>query len=264
MGDNAPPPPSLTTPDEMVAFLNYRMSGLLTRRDEVLTGLRTMLADAPKIENDDDLAVFTENRRMAETLGRTAEDRRKEQKGPVLDLGRVIDQWFQSFMTPVLPLLASVRGEMDRYAAVKLAEERRIRAERAAAAEAEAARRAAEAQAALASQTTPAEEVDAKLQAAEQAERQADVTATRAAAPAADMTRVRGDYGAVSSARETLTASVADITQVPVEFLTVDMTKVNAAVRELTRTPEQKQALRDGKQPIPGILVTINITTRVR
>lgn len=226
-GTNAPQPPRPLTPEEIAAFLDYAGTGLIERRDALIEALHAATEAYPVIENDEVLGEVAENTKMSALLGRTSRERHDEHKAPFLAGGRVVDKWFHDFMTPLAAAMAPVQAAMNRYGEKKLADQRRIAAEVRAKAQAEADRLAEIA----ARDMRARRNSDESLKAAAKAEAVAE-SATRAEnARPADMTRTRGDYGAVASVRETWSWKVVSLKAVPWPYLMINETAVKEAAR---------------------------------
>jgi hypothetical protein len=137
----------------------------------------------------------------------------------------------------------------------KAAEARRAAEEEARRARAEADRLAAEALAreVAAKPSAPAAPV---LDRAIEAEARAAVADAIAAAKPADLSRTRGDYGAVASLRTTWEYEVTDFNAVPRQFLVVNDLGIRAHIR--TRAKDQPPS------PIAGIKFIEKSTAVVR
>lgn len=232
---NAPPPLTPLSQTQIREYLDYHGATLLARRDQIIAALSADAKAHPRIEDDEVLGEIGENMKMRAALGRTADDRRKDHKAPFLNGGRVVDAWFKSFLQPLDDIAAIVQRITNEYAERKLAEQRkRVEAEHVRAAEAE--RKANEAAAAALRKGRDAQaeldRVAAAMAAAERAEAE-----TQARAP--DLTRTRGIYGAVSSARESWGWEVEDITKVPREYMMLnpDAVKVAGKQRDASGKP---------------------------
>lgn len=238
---NAPSPPVPLTPAEITDWLDYQGAALVSRRDELLAGLTAMLAAVPLIETNEQLGDFAENKSLVSTLKKTGEAQRTAAKAPFLDGGRAVDGWFAKLMEPLAQPLATVQSAMDAYGRkLREAEEKR-RIEFARAAQAEADRLAREATALQAAQdaaaaskrpvwTDPEEDERARV-AAEEAAASAAKAQAAIEAKAADMTRVVGSFGYVTSMRTSWHPRVVDLSKVPVEYIEVNMAAVKAAMK---------------------------------
>lgn len=219
---NAPQPPIVPDAAAIAAYLDYEMEALAARRNALVSALG---ADAEAgLHSDDDLAAVAENMKMAAALGRVCEDRRSEQKAPFRRGGEAVDAWFKRFVGPLQPVMARVQTQMNRYGADKLIAERaRAEAERKAAQD-EADRLAAEAARAV---ETRAPDTAAALEVAFVA-----ASSVPTEQRAADLTRVRGMFGAVASVRESWTWEIVDEDRIPRAYLKVNDDAIKRAAKE--------------------------------
>ena len=220
-GTNTPPPPRPLSAGEIEAYLDYALASLLERRDSLVAVLKASAVTIPRIDDDDTLGDVGENMRMASALGRTAEDRRKEHKEP---FGRTVDSWFKEFIRPLGEPMAAVQRIMDDYGARKEAAARRAAEIAAQKLQDEADRAAAKAAKALDKGAAAETLLDRAAAAAEKA---AEAQAL-AEGKAADLTRVRGTFGATVSMRTTWSYEVTDKNALPMRYLMPD----DAAIRE--------------------------------
>jgi len=250
-GRNAPPRPVPLSPEQIREYLLYELAGAIDRRAELAHALQATLDAYPTITDDDAMGEVAENRRMAEGLLRMTENRRKDLKEPFLEGGRTVDAWFRGFAEPLRPLLDQLCARMDDYAAQKEAAERKRAAEEASRRAEQAALAQAEADAARRRMRGGAlfpddPETIAVLERADTATREAQEAHALATGRPADLTRVTGVYGAVTSTRLTWDFEVTDIGKVPAEYLTVDAARVKLAMKDKDRTGKPKRV-------IPGI-----------
>jgi colicin import membrane protein len=257
MSDSNVPEIVVPSGEQITAWLEYEFAGLIGRRDELLKALQTTDAAHASIADDEALGTIAENRRMAETLVRTAETRRKEAKQPFADGSATVDTWFKRLAAPLDAPLRSLRSKMDNYSRRRLEAERARRAAEAAEKAAEARRQAAIAAAALAE--GPGREATARLAEAAGAAQEAERAERKVDAKAADHTRAYGPMAAVSSMRTRWVARIEDEAAVPREFLSVDMTKVNAALRAAPKAPDGRPMI-----DIPGCAIEAEMSTQVR
>jgi hypothetical protein len=259
-GRNTPEPPAPPTPEQVVEYLDYALTGLITRRTEIRDALLATIAAHPKIEDGDDETngILAENRRMAETLGKTAKGRFTEFKRPWIDGGNAVGAWFARFDQPLAGPLAEIRRIMDAYADRQ--EDIRRRAAQAEAdrkrKEADAA--AAEAAAALA-RAPQAEETSEALNRAAETAGKADDADQHASARASEHTRTYGQFGAVSSVRTIWKWRTTNESAVPRQYLTISEDKVKAALKAAPRAPDGRPQI-----TIPGIEVYSEKRTQVR
>jgi hypothetical protein len=224
---NAPEMPTPLTPEEIRAYLDYQTERLRDRRDEIVRALEAMAKAHPRIEDDEVLGDVAENYRMGAALKKTTETHRVREKSPFLEGGRVVDKWFESFIAPMNTAMDRVQGIMDDFGRRKLAAERAEAERRRAIAQAEADRAAAEAAAAFKARQLTDEAIDRASEAAREAER----AEAQAQARPAELTRTRGTFGAVASARETWSWEVENFDLIPRDMLMVNNDKVKAMGR---------------------------------
>lgn len=225
---NAPPPPSPLSAEDIRHYLDYVGEPLRERRDALLAALDAMKAVHASITDDDTLGTVAENMRMAAALARVTEERRKDAKNPFLEGGRCVDDWFKRLMEPLQAAMRPLQAAMNAYAALKLARERAEAEEARRIAEVEAQRAAAAAAKMLARGQNASTALDA---AAESAARAAEAEAITQMRPA-ELTRTRGVFGAVASARETWTWRVTDLDAVPRAYLMLNPDAVKAAGKQ--------------------------------
>ncbi len=193
------PPADLLVGEALREKLQDEHAELLRRRDELLEAAGRV----PPITSDDVAGKVSDFIKQLAALTKTAETYRTGAKEPYLDGGRVIDGFFKGITDPVTETKTGVQKKLTIYLREKeeAARQARIAEERAAREAAEAARREAEAKAkALADEQGLAAAIEAEkaaqLAAADlaKAEQAADVKP-------AELSRTRGEYGAVSSLR---------------------------------------------------------------
>ena len=197
-GHNAPPP-DLLTGDALRAKLQADHDALLKRRDELLAAE----ARIPAIDNEDAARKVSDFIKQITAAAKSADTARVGAKEPYLEGGRGVDGFFKAISDPLSDLKRKVERKLTDYLRAKEAEERRRREqeEREARERAEQARREAEA---AAQAMRDAASLDEAVQAEKAAAAaQADAIKAEAAATAkpAELSRVRGEYGAVSSLR---------------------------------------------------------------
>lgn len=256
-GHNLPPDPL----EALRADLVEVHGDLMSRADALLAGI----ARAPATITDEDTAArIADFAKQVAACIKLAEERRTRAKQPHLDAGRAIDAWFKR-LTDALDggrralldrLTAYQRAKAEAARAKAEAEERarreaeriereRVEAELRAAMEAE---RAAKSEGEKAAALQRA--IDAEARAAER-KAEAEKAAAIAAAKPAELSRTRGDYGAVASIRARWTYEVVDLAKVPREYLALNPTKVNAAIKA-------------GLRECPGLRIFQEQTTVVR
>lgn len=198
LGDNRPPP-DLLVGEALHEKLRDENQDLIKRRDELLSAA----ARVPAINDDDMAGKVGDFIKQLTALTKASESKRTDAKDPYLDGGRSVDGFFKGISDPVLKVKTGIEKRLTDYLREKEAAARRerIEQERIAREAAEAARREAEEQAKSAAD---AASLDAAIEAEKNAEvASADLAKAEAAADVkpAELSRTRGEYGAVSSLR---------------------------------------------------------------
>ena len=240
-------------PPDVLEALHGRLTKanapLAKRRDELLAACERM----PKEIDDEEMAgKFAEMLRAITTAEKAAKAERKKEKQPHLDAGRAVDGFFATITAPLERAAAPIQKALDRYQNAKAAAERQRREEEAARARAEAERLAA------------AAENDQQLEQAVVADEHAAKAEKLADAPAADLGRVRGEYGAVSSLKARWTHEVEDLAKVDLEALRpyFAATEIDKAIRAYQRA--HKDQIEGGDQPLRGVRFFQTHTTSTR
>jgi len=216
IGDNLPPP-DLLTGDPLRQRLTDTHSALLRRRDELLSAA----ARVPAVTDDDIARRVSDFIKQLAACAKAADTARTGEKEPYLEGGRNIDGFFKSVSDPLADAKRRIETSLTVFLRQKEADERRRReeAERLAREEAAAKLRAAQA----AEQALRDEQSLASAIAAQQAAKEAEadvIKAEQAAdAKAADLSRTRGDFGAVSSLRTSWTFDGVDRAALDLEAL---------------------------------------------
>ena len=256
IGHNNPPDP--LDPVSIRLRLTDAEAPLCKRRDDLMAGVARFQEKHPTILNDDEQARASDFAKQIQQAIKMARDRFKPAKAPYLEGGRIVDAFFKGITDPLEAGLRAVERPMTLYAqeqerirraeAERLAAEARERARQLAEEAAEAARAEAEREAARQrAEYVPAPAADMTAATLDDAIAAAGVAAEAvkaAAAKPAEFSRVRGDFGAVSSLRQLVTVELEDINVVPVQFLTFDAA---AAKRWAQANPEGS---------IPGVRIT--------
>ncbi len=242
-GSNTPQPPAPLTTAQIIEWLEYTLSGLSARRDEIVEALEATLGEHPTIEDDEVLGMVAENMRMAQALVRTSEERRKESKSPYLAGGRAVDEWFARLLGPLSRATTPLQSTMNEYGKRKLVAEREATEKARMLAEREAERRLNAAREAMDNSSPDANEQMAK---AIEAVDEAQLAAGRSLATAADLTRQRGVYGAVASVRTNWEWREVDHDLVPREYLMINHMKIRETMK--IRGPDGSPSIE-----IPGI-----------
>jgi hypothetical protein len=260
IGHNQPPPApfdlyaeikTLLDPEILWDQLEMDNKDRLTRKVELLaSGAKVMELYGKKgIPNDVEAGKVADLMGM---MGRTAdatEAIRKTVGKPMLDATEVVNRFFKHTISDPL-WQASRKGSdlqklLTRYGVDKAAREKQQREDEARAAREEADRVAKEAL------KSGAREELKQAYVADDAAQQAEIAAN---APQADLSRVRGDMGTNSSLREEWVFEVANLAEVPREWLMLDESKVRAAIRR------KDDPVRD----IPGLTIKAVPQMRVR
>lgn len=272
IGGNFPPEPIdplddidpefLVDPAIIPSVLRRNYGALAERSEELAAGIQRMLAlltpvaaDKPRIENDvqaGEVADYVKQINGFVGASGEVETARKRVKEPLLDAGRLVDDYFKnSIAGPVCTAMlaanacttAYIRERAEREEKARRTEVERLAAEAHALAE----------QAAQTHNAIRAEELTQRALEAEQAARDAQHRHTDP--------RVRGDLGAVMSARRPWKAEVTDLMalvqavaagKAPLHYLCAAMPAINAAVRS------------QGVREIAGVRVFQDITAGVR
>ena len=216
LGDNNPPP-DLLTGQALQERLRDENQDLLRRRDELLAAAARM----PAIDDEDVARKVTDFVKQLLALVKASESKRTDAKEPYLEGGRSVDGFFKGISDPIDKAKKLVEQELTKYAREKAEQERRARmeAERLAREAAEAARREAEARARAAADEASLNTAIEAESAAETA--QADLVKAEQAADvkAAELSRTRGEYGAVSSLRTSWVFDEIDRAELDLEAL---------------------------------------------
>jgi undecaprenyl pyrophosphate synthase len=174
---------------------------LIRRKEELLAGA----ARVPDVTDDEMAGKVSDFIKQLTGFVKVADNKRVAEKEPFLSAGRTVDGFFKALSDPVEAAKKAVERKLTGYLQEKANRERREREEAARIAREEAERQAAEAR-----RKAEAMKADADLAAALEAEQAAQQRAAEAAkaeksaaANAADLSRTRGDYGAVGSLRTT-------------------------------------------------------------
>jgi len=234
---------------------------LLNRRDELLGSVsRAPLA----VEDEETCGKVADLVKLLTACHKNAEATRVAKKEPFLQQGRVVDGFFKQITDPLEKARKTLEPRLTKYQRDKADRERREREAAQRAAEEEARRKAAEA-AAAAQQLETEEDLDAAI-AAEQQAKQAELdklAAQKAAeAKAAELSRSRGDFGAVASLRTFWDHKDLDRATLDLEALRPFFSQdaLEKAVRAYVRANFEPG--KPGTQ-IKGVVIFENTTTRV-
>lgn len=185
---------------------------LLTRRDDLLESVERM---PETVEDDETAGKFADQIKLFTACTKAAEDRRKTTKEPFLASGKAVDAFFKGIGDPLAKAKKDITARLNVYNQKKAAEERRRREEEERLAREEAERRERE----LAEKAEAGEATEADLDEAVAADDAARQATEEANTNAADLSRTRGEYGAVSSLRTTWAGEITDARTLDLEAL---------------------------------------------
>jgi hypothetical protein len=220
LGHNRPPQPLDAT--LLLDWLEPELEPLRPRAAALVAAVERFKAAHVPIRDDDEQGNAAEFVRQLRAFVKAAEDLRRQLGQPYLDCTSTLNTAFKKLEASVITGREAVDEALTQYARMRALEERRRRE-----AEAEAKRKAAElaelqARKSGAGDPTWDRAVDT-AQRAEKAER-------AAAAGPADLSRVRGDMGAVASLREHWDYEVTDADAVPRLYLHINPAAIRAAI----------------------------------
>jgi hypothetical protein len=260
--ENVPSRPQPLEPKEVIEWLNYTEEAL-TR--DIKADIEQLGKDAKttSLDTEEQVGRVGGNVDTAKAHLKLAEKHRKETKEPFLRGGQTVDRWFSratlaltTALEPVQKLLNDYAARMD---AIHRAEQERLAALK----QAEADLLAEQAAAALRRSSAAA---PALLEDATDAQKAAEAAEALAAGSAADLVRATTVYGRGMSAQESWDFGIADISQVPLQYLVVDEVKVRKFIKEYARDDvvAAREDAQHHRSPIPGIKVVRNIEMRNR
>jgi len=233
IGHNQPKP---MTPAEVTEFLADACKDLFTRQAEIGAGVERFLTTYPSIPNDDiagKASDFAGPKGAMAAFLKLSKARHTESKEPFLTGGRAVDAFFAKLNQQIEADRSRIKAVLEPYL---IDREEKARA----AARAEAQRKADEAQAALdaAAAKMDAEKLEQAAGLAGQAERMAE----KAEAPAAQHSRVQGEFGGPTSLRTSwqFDEAASDLMALakavvegrePLHYLAFATTRIGQAVR---------------------------------
>jgi hypothetical protein len=211
------PPRDLLTGDALREKLRDENNALLARADELLEAA----ARVPDITDEGLAQKASDFIKQLMALHKAAETARVGAKEPYLEGGRGVDGFFRAITDPIATAKVTVERKLTKFLRAKADRERREREEQARLAREEEDRKRREAEEAaqkIRDEQSLAQAIEAEKQ-AKVAE--ADVTKAEnaAAAKPAELSRTRGEYGAVSSLRTSWTFRDLDRATVDLEML---------------------------------------------
>lgn len=260
-GSNNPPPDA----NPLLERLTEEAAPLAKRRDELLAACERV----PDVDSDEIAGKVADLIKLVTACSKNAEAARISTKEPFLASGRLVDSFYKRITDPLdkAKKLVEHRLTLWQRAVAEAERKRREEAERLARdAAAAAAKAAREAEAAMRTQAG----LDAAVEAAERARVAAAdaVVAERAAqAKPAELSRTRGDVGAVASLRTWLDFTDLDMSEVDLEKLRayISPDAIEKAVRSFIRVGADalRKEVGAGSQPIRGVKLFENSGTRV-
>ena len=232
MGDNNPP--------DDITILRERMEDeaahLISRRDELIGAVERAPVD---IEDDETSGKVADLIKLIMACHKSAEAQRVASKEPFLESGRAVDGFFKRITEPLERAKKQVEHRLTLYQRRKAEEERRRREEEARLQAEEAERQRIAAEQAAADLRT-----DDDLAAAISAEtlsRQAEIDAEKARQAAlakpAELSRSRGELGAVASLRTEWTGEIVSREEIDLSALRphIPLDALEKAVRAYVR-----------------------------
>lgn len=229
------PPPDLLVGEVLRERLADDHKKLLQRCED----LRAASENMPNIDDEDIARSVADYIKQIMAAVKAVEGARVAEKEPYLAGSRTVDGFFKAASDPLDLVKRGVEKRLTIYMREKAEAERRERMERERLAreQAEAARRAAEeAERKLADERSLQDAIEAGKR-AEQAEADRAKAEQEASARAAELSRLRGEYGAVSSLRTTWTFSDVDREALDLEALRphLPMAGLEGAIRSFIK-----------------------------
>ena len=218
IGHNQPPAPLHA--DQLLDWLELHVVELRTRRTALLEAAGRLNALLP-ISDEDMAGNAAEFVRQMRAWQKTTEELRTLLGAPYRDCTATLNAFFARLRDPVSSAQDMVTEALSEFARAKARREAERR-------KAEADRRRAEAE--QAEREAQLSDRDAAWDRAVDTAERADKATKRAAAPVADLSRVRGDQGAVASLREHWDWQVVDESAIPRLYLIPDQVAIRAAI----------------------------------
>lgn len=258
--DNLPGSIGHNEPPDDITILRDRLAEeakpLLRRRDELLAGV-----DRAPLEIEDEIVCgkVADLVKLVTACHKAAEGQRIARKEPFLESGRAVDGFFKGITDPLEKARKLLDQRLTAYQRRKAEEERRRREEEARRQreEAERARQEAEARAAALKNEADLRAAIAAEEQAKQAQADAAAAQKAAEAKAAELSRSRGDLGAVASLRTYWDFSDLVRAELDLEALRPHLPQdaLEKAVRSFIRA---------GGRELRGCRIFENATTSVR
>ena len=252
LGDNAPPPDIDILREQVLE----EAAQLRARRDEVLASLER----TPEVVEDEETSgKVADLIKAMMACHKAAEIARVARKEPFLESGRVIDGCYKQITDPLMKAKERAERRLTLYQRQKAEEERRRREAEAKRQAEEAERMRAEAAARAASITTEKDLAEALTseEMARQATGDAQKAAKQAGAKAAELSRTRGDRGAVASLR-----TFWDFTDLRRETLDLEALRHHIPLEGLEQAV--RSFIKSGGRELTGVKIFENATTAVR
>lgn len=206
---NSNNPPDISPLDELRERLTDRHQPIIDRRDELLGSV----ARAPQVITDEETCgKVADLVKLITACHKTAETTRVGEKETFLASGRAVDGFFKNVTDPLEKGRQALNLRLTAFQRQKAEEERRRREEEARQQriEAERARLAAEEAARQAATETDIDEAIVADEQAKQAEADAAKAKREAEAKPAELSRSRGDFGAVASLKRRWVGELTD------------------------------------------------------
>ena len=209
---------------------------LTSRRDELLGSVdRAPLV----VVTEEEAGKVADLIKMITACHKNAEIARVARKEPFLASGRAVDGFYKQITDPLEKAKGKVALRLTAYQRAKEAEERRRREEEARL-QAEEAERQRQAAAAAAQAMQTSAQLDAAIAAerhAKQVAADAEKARQAAAAKPAELSRTRGDFGAVASLRTEWTGELISRDEIDLEALRphVNTVEIEKAIRSFVR-----------------------------
>jgi flagellar biosynthesis GTPase FlhF len=231
-------------------------AALLTRRDELLAALPRI---PETIGDDETCGKVADMVKLFTACAKTAEGARIAAKEPFLQSERAVDGFFKQISEPLLKAKVAIEARLTAYQRVKAAEERRRREAEEQRQREEAARLAREAQE-RAEQMRSQQDLEEAVTAGELAQ-QAAADAERAAKAAvvkpAELSRSRGEFGAVASLR-----TFMDFRNLDRETIDLAPLRPHLALDAIDKAV--RSFIRAGGRKLRGVEIFENTTSQVR
>jgi hypothetical protein len=230
-------PPEPIKPEILRDLLAERYGDLAKRQKDLLAGAARFHKANEKITSAETAGKATDFVVQFQRCIKKAEDAKDEEKRPYLDLSTLIQNFFARIWEPLAKEKKAIEAKQLAFAK---SERDRLKAE----ADAEAARKQKEADEAaakaVASWDDPQADVGAALADAATLAEDAQTAASVAASKPADLTRVRGDYGGVSSMRIRWKIRPVENWRdlLTLDFLMPDQGALDLALKNAARKPD--------------------------